>query len=152
MVSIKVLFDWPRGRIFNTSFMGTTPTTTNEALGTAEKLKNEGVMDGLEPVITQIISTIPQLAFLKLPFISFIYNYTMVYIFQAFSKALQVVGVKLIITIQTDEEQSTYSNAEGALRAALVTGDPDAIAKANAEFNAAIDSLIHYDGSSPIIG
>lgn len=128
-----------------------TPTTVNKTLQTTETLINDGVMKVLSPLVIQVVSSIPQLSFLKIWPISSIFASIVNFILRQFSTLCQDVGVRLVITAQTNEERSAYSQAEGVLRAALLTGDPNAISKARAQANAAIDALIHYDGSaSPV--
>lgn len=130
--------------------MGETPTTVNKALETTEAIINGGVMQVISPLVIQVTESIPQLSFLRIWPISFIFEKIVNFVLQQFSTLCQQLGVKLIITVQTNEERSAYAQAEGDLRAALITGDPNAISKARIASNAAIDSLIHYDGSSPL--
>ncbi len=127
--------------------MGAVPTTVNKTLGTAETIINDVVMKGLDPVTVQLVSSIPQLSFLRVWPLSVLFQWLVDWIYKGLSYVMQVTGVKLIVTIQTSQEQGVYLHAEGALRAALLTGDKDAISKAKTTMDAAIDSLVHYDGS-----
>lgn len=131
--------------------MGEVPTTVNKTLGAAEDIINSGIMSVMAPITIQLISSVPQLSFLKIWPLSWFLSLIVNKIFSYLNVALQIVGVKLIITIQTDAERSAYQKSEGELRAALLSGDKDAIEKARLASNNAIDNLIHYDGSSPII-
>lgn len=131
--------------------MGEVPTTVNKTLGAAEEIINGGVMSVMAPITIQLISSVPQLSFLKIWPLSWFLSLIVNKVFSYLNVALQVAGVKLIISIQTDEERSIYQKAESELRKALLSGDKDAIEKARLGSNHAIDNLIHYDGSSPII-
>lgn len=131
--------------------MGQVPTTINKSLGEVESVINEALMSGAAPVAIRLISAIPQLSWLNIWPISSIFSYIVNFVFQKMSVFFQVLGIRLVINIQTAEEQSVYLKAEGELRAAMLTGDPNAIAKAKQAANDAINSLVHYDGSSPIV-
>ena len=130
--------------------MGAVPTTVNKTLGTAETIINDVVMKGLDPVTVQLVTAIPALSFLKIWPLSALFQLLVDWIYKGLSYVMQVTGVKLVVTIQTTEEQGAYLHAEGALRAALLTGDSNAISKAKQDMDSAIDALVHYDGSSPI--
>ena len=102
------------------------------------------------PAVTAGILAVPQLAWLNVWPLKQIFTWLIGLLGQQISIFFQVAGIKLIVTIQTDAEQGVYTQAEGNLRNALLTGDKDAIAKASKEADAAFESLIHYDGSSPV--
>lgn len=121
------------------------PSTVNHAAETFDTIASGAVMKILVPVAEKAEeAAVPEL---NLPVVKQIFEFGVEEIAAALLNASVALGVKIIITIQTDIEKSTYGAAEGKLRAALLSKDPLAIAKAKAEFENAADSVIHYDGS-----
>lgn len=131
--------------------MGENPTPTNKTLGVVESAINAVVMKVTAPLVVQMVSSIPQLAFLKIWPISEIFSALVKWILGFANVAFQRLGIKMVLTIQTDHELDDYSKAEGELRQALLGGDPNAIQKASDEFDKSLGNLIHWDGSSPIV-
>lgn len=54
-----------------------------------------------------------------------------------------------VIEVQTNLEKSAVSSAVKQLNDAHASGDQDALKKANAAFDEAIASLVHWDGIAP---
>lgn len=131
--------------------MGDVPTTNNSALGTAEAIINASIVEIGKPIVERLILSIPALSFLNIWPLSWLLSYILGKIASFWSEAFQIMGIKLIISIQTEAERSKYAEKEGRLRAILSSGDKDAIDKAKLEADKAFDSFIHYNGSSPII-
>lgn len=88
-----------------------------------------------------------QLPFLLTPVVKEIFEYIVQDISDALFVQLAKVVTLEIINIQTGTEKNNYMNAEGALRAALLKGDPDGITLARQNYKTALGALIHADGS-----
>ena len=80
------------------------------------------------------------------PGVNFLFKQAMNYIAGLVFEQLSGVGVKLVITLQTDAEKSNYAAAEGKLRAAMLTKDPIKIKVATDEFKTAFRALVGFDG------
>lgn len=124
--------------------MDTTPTT-NQAAADADKLIKlvEGI---LVPIAENaIVAAVPALG---LPIVKQIVDV----ITQALSDDLTQLaetGVTFgIIDNQVSNEEDNITSATAALEAAQTSGDSNAIAKANAEEDAAAQALINSDGSA----
>lgn len=126
--------------------MSDVPTTTNQAAQATSDIIDVAEYDAATPaVIAALVAVFPFLGWPIIgPIFTAIYNYFAKDLYTEF----KFVGIKIVIRIQTDIEKSTYSNAEGALRAAQLTGDPIKIKEATDAFKKAAQSLIHFDGSA----
>lgn len=65
-------------------------------------------------------------------------------------KALARMVTFTIINLQNDAQKSAYVKAEGALRAALLSGDPNAIQASKSDMEAALKKIVHIDGAAPV--
>lgn len=54
-----------------------------------------------------------------------------------------------IIDLQTGSEKDAYLKAEGALRAAHLSGDANALNQAVTDYKAALARIVHFDGIAP---
>lgn len=131
--------------------MGEIPTTTNKTLGAVESIINGSIMKIGAPIVTKLIQSVPALSFLNIWPLSAILSWGVGFVLQHLSTAFQILGVKLVLNIQTNAELSAYADGEKGLREAMLKGDKDAVQKASDEFDKAAASLIHWDGSSPVI-
>lgn len=133
--------------------MGASPTTTNQVAETFDSIASQISLNLLLPAAEKSLETAAEVAepWLLTPVIQQLFegatNEVMGLAAKDLLTALVDNGVKIILTIQTDAEKTVYSAAEGALRSALLGGDPVAIAKAKGDFTNAADSIIHCDGS-----
>jgi hypothetical protein len=133
--------------------VGAVPTTTNQAATTFEGIASEVALSLVLPTAEKALEAAAELElpFLAAPVVKQLFegmtNEAMSLMAHALLTALVDNGVKIIITIQTEEEKSAYAAAEGQLRSALLTKDAARIAAARKVFEDAADSVIHSDGS-----
>lgn len=127
--------------------MGTVPSGTNTAASTVESIINAAVFD--LALKAAEVAAIAQAPFLGLPVIKTLFEAFLNWVAGVIYKNLSLVATFVVIDIQTAEQKIAYLKAEGELRAAHLTGDPDAISKAVVDFKTALASLIHFDGSAP---
>lgn len=128
------------------------PPTDNSALETFDSIAAEAVLKVVLPVAEKATETYAeaQVPFLASPVIKQVFEFGVEKLEE--HEAIQLltllvqVGVKIIVTIQTDEEKANYSKAEAATRAALLSRDPAQIAAAKKEMDDAAASIIHTDG------
>jgi hypothetical protein len=125
--------------------MGQIPSTENKAAKTTDQIIHFAIYEvAINAAETAIITQVP---FLGLPIIKPITHALLNYIGGFFYEALARFTVVTIIDIQTAAERAAYIRAEGALRAAQLSGDKNVIDNATIEFKKALGSLIHFDGS-----
>lgn len=130
--------------------MGEVPTTTNQLAGTVEAIINGATMKVAAPLLINLISSTPYTAWLKWPIISGLFSMLVNYFMAKLAWVFEVIGVRLVIKIQTDQEESAYSQAEEDLRKAQLSGDQNAIQKSSDQFDKTLGNLIHWDGSAPV--
>lgn len=132
--------------------MGNLPTTDNPALETFDSIAATAALKAVLPVVEKLTETAAevQFPFLALPVVKTLFeggtNILEEQVARELLLVLVGVGVKIIITVQTDEEKSAYAKAEGATRAALLSKDPAAIAAAKKGMDDAANKIIHTDG------
>lgn len=117
---------------------------TNDSAQAVSDIINTGINSiAVDALYGIIVGYVP---FLGWPVISLvtkaIINYFAGFIFRYLNK----VGINLVIDIQTSAEQNAYSEAEGKLHDANLSGNPDEIKKASEEFDKMARSLILWDG------
>lgn len=129
------------------------PATDNKALETFDGIASEVALNLLLPVAEKAAEGAAEGAapFLALPIVKQVFeafaDEAMSLAAHAMLTAFVQAGVKIIVTIQTEEEKMAYQKAEGALRAALLSKDPTQIQSARKEFENAADAIVHSDGS-----
>lgn len=126
--------------------MADAPTTVNGPATTVNKIIHFALFDvALKAAEAAIIVQAPVLGW---PVVNSIFNWCMEYaggfVYQYFAHVMTFQ----IIDMQVGHEKDNYTKAEAALRAAHLSGDPNALAKALADFKAAAVPLIRYDGSA----
>ena len=127
--------------------------TTNAAAQSFDNILSSIALQKMVPAVELLANTSIEAAvpFLASPVVKqvteFVEDEAIKEIATLLLQQMVALGVKIIITVQTDEEKATYSTAEGALRAALLTGDPVKIAIAKKGMDDAADGVIAYDGS-----
>ncbi len=126
--------------------MGTLPVTDNKLVDFFDSLVKAGILGGEDAMKAYILTT--PAAWLEGPVISVFTNEVLSLLGNAiYTQAADLVA-KVVIDIQINLEKSRASIAVTQLQAAKDKGNADEIAKANAEFDAAMGSLLHYDGSA----
>ncbi len=126
--------------------MGDTPTTVNQPAKTVDGIINAVIEDaGVAAASAALKTAVP---FLALPGVSQVVDLLLRYFASFLYKGLANFATLQIIQFQTSAEKHEYASAEFALRQAHLSGDPNAIAKATADFKKAFRSLVHFDGSA----
>lgn len=128
--------------------MTTNPSTPTGSNSTA--VAGDSVVSGIEPIVEQAIDTAAESAvpFLNTPIIKQLFE-ELVHIFsEAEFKQIALLVTFTIIDGQVDHEETDFSAALTAYKAALAKGDPNEIAQALANFKIAAQNLGHADGSA----
>ena len=129
--------------------MGATPTTSNAVVGFFDGLA-KAILAGGQDAAKAFILTTPA-AWLYAPVMSLITEYFIGLLAQAiYTQASNIIAMA-VISVQTDLEKSKVGSAVTNLQAAHATGDTNAINEANTQFDQAVASLIHSDGSTPAV-
>lgn len=126
--------------------MGSTPTTDNTLVNFIDGLVHAGFVGGEEALKAFILTT--PLAWLEGPVIHIFTDEVIKYIGSAMTHQAQNMVAKIVIDVQTNLEKSAAKKAVDEIQKAKASGDADAIRKANEDFNRAMASLIHSDGSA----
>jgi hypothetical protein len=125
--------------------MGATPVTDDVLADFFDGLVNAAIQGGEDAAKTYIAAQAP---FLELPVISVFTNEIISLLGSAiYSQSSNLVAIA-VLDVQTNLEKSAVGNAITYLQSAQASGDKDAIASANSNFNAAVLSLMHSDGSA----
>ena len=120
------------------------PTTINPPAQTVDGIISEAIYSAALPAAETAL--IAQFPFLGFPVVKPIFEAVLKYIAGIIFTQLANGGTKIVITIQTDKEKAVYSAAEGALRAAQLSGNPAQLKQATEAFKVAVQNLIHFDG------
>lgn len=128
--------------------MGAVPTTVNQAATSVDEIIQSSVYNAVLPIAEAAI--IAEVPFLGDPIINQAFDLLMQYVAGKLYTALANYATITIIDIQTGGEETALLKAEGALRAAHLTGDINAISTATKNYEAAVASLIHFDGSASV--
>lgn len=128
--------------------MGDIPTTQNGEAQTVTSIIHAAVYDvAVQAAEGAIIAAVPAFAN---PILSAILKTIMGFFADTLYTFLAKAGAIGTIQLQTDQELSAYEAAEAELRAAHLSGDPNALAKAIADFKTTLGELIHWDGSATV--
>lgn len=123
----------------------TQPLPTNPAADQANKII-KAIENVLVPIAENaIIAAVPTLG---LPVVKQITEAIETALADKLTQLAETGVTFTIIDIQTGRENSAMSDAVKKLLAAQRSGDPNAIAQAQADFEKAQDALVHDDGSS----
>lgn len=125
--------------------MADLPTIKNQFLAAIDAILN-GLINGLggDLIFAMAVSEAP---FLGWPIISSIVKLVIGRLTQKIYGAIEPPVALAIIKFQNDQEKAAYEASLKALEEAKKTGNEDAIKKAKEDRNAAIDNVIHYNGS-----
>jgi hypothetical protein len=124
--------------------MTTAPTGTNQTALTADQI--------IQFAMYQVAETAAEAAltaaypFLADPVVKQLFDLAMDEITKVLYQNLAMFVTFQIIESQVSSEDNAYSNAEGALRAAMLAGDQNAIQSASTNFNSTLSKLLHFDG------
>lgn len=121
------------------------PMPTNLAVQLGDSLVSKAVDTGITAGETLLFSDFPILAF---PGIKQLVELAIDFISHYIVKGLSQVMTFTIIDVQVGAEETVYSKALAALKAAQASGDPNAIANALSVFQKAAESLGTTDGTN----
>lgn len=121
------------------------PDPVNKTLKTVDDLINFGAFKVTVPMTQAVIKY--YIPCLNWPVLSTVFDYFFTYFFTkyAYTPGIDYTNA-VVIKLQTDSQRSAYQNAEGALRAASLSGDQNAINAASTKFDSTAYNLIHFDG------
>lgn len=130
--------------------MGSVPTPTNSTAQTVNSIIQGCIFDvALNALKTYAIAQVP---FLGWPLIKQLFGWMLNKIGEFIYNYLATVATFTIIDSQVNAELKAHREAAIAVvTAALEAKDENAIKKAKDDFKAALGSLIHWDGSTPIL-
>jgi hypothetical protein len=126
--------------------MGDTPTTVNKPAQSVANMINFAIYDVAVNVAEA--AAISQVPFLGLPVIKQVFHFVLSKMAGLIYVPLATGSIFTVIKIQTDSQKKEYAEAEGKLRLANLSGDPEAIRKATDEFKKSFRRLVHYDGDA----
>jgi hypothetical protein len=126
--------------------MGDVPTTVNKPAQTVADVISFTIFD--VAVSTAEAAALAQIPLLRLPVIKEVFHFLMSKIAGLIYRPLALNAVFTVISIQTEGQKRDYIQAEGNLRAANLTGDPEKIKEATDEFKKTFRRLVHYDGEA----
>lgn len=126
--------------------MGTTPTTSNEALVIVDAVIS-ALMQGGEVAAEAYLTSLDP-ALLAVPIVAWLMDEGVKYLGSIISVVEQKFVNGIVIDIQVNGEKSAVITQAVALQIALSAGDPNAIKAQADKAAAAWGSIIHYDGSS----
>lgn len=124
------------------------PPPQNKPAETADEVIHFAVFSlAAKAAVDAIVAESPSLAAPVLKaLITKLVNWLGGYIYKALARMVTFT----IINLQTDEQKSAYLKAEGALRAAQLSGDPNAVLSAKKDFESALKAIVHIDGSASV--
>lgn len=121
------------------------PQTTNPVASVVNSVEAVAFKALEAGAVALIVADVP---FLGLPVVKQLLDAVVSYVGGKFSVLFQTASTFAIIDVQTSIEESGVSKTLAAVIAAEKSGDPDAIAKAIAAYQAAQSNLAHSDGSA----
>lgn len=122
------------------------PTGVNNTAQTVDTILQNDVAKIAETAVEKAAET--ALPFLLTPVVKQAFELLVEEVSDALFVEIAKIVTFEIIDIQVGTEKNNYMTAEGALHAALLTGDQNAIALARQNYKTALGALIHADGSS----
>jgi hypothetical protein len=125
--------------------MAQNPSTTNSSAEVVDSAISDALNAAQSVAETAIIADFP---FLGLPVVKTLFEIIFSYIVGKLTNALQTAGTFAVIDTQVASEEKALAVNTAAIRAAEATGDPNAIAQARANEDAAAANLLHDDGSA----
>lgn len=123
----------------------TDPTTTNTTAQTVNTIVARANSSAVQILQGLITADVPWLGW---PVIKQIFSFFLSWLDGYISIAEQKGATTVVITAQTDAEETNFNVALAALKAAQATGDANAITAAQNNYTAAALALANSDGSS----
>lgn len=117
----------------------------NDILKTADDVINFAAFKVTVPLTEKAIKT--YLTWLNWPVLSQLFDFVFNYLFTkyAYTPGIDYTNA-VIIRLEKETQRTAYQNSEGALRAAMISGDQNAIKAASDSFDSTLSKLIHFDG------
>ncbi len=118
----------------------------NQTAGFVDSAIHAIVFDiALNAAKAELISLAP---WLKLPVISQLFDLVMNAIAEPLYKNLAIAGIFGVIDAQVSSQNAAYIDSIAALQSSIASNDPQAINLAKEKARAALQALIHFDGST----